>query len=271
VDYPLPKLQEAVPELRGLIPATNQDELPLVLTRVGHVAEDLLQKMPNLLSHEQVWRLEHDPIAMSHSEALRGGHPPQEFNYLILSHETGNNTRTLDEYRTDSRGRAVEPAAEDPRNPHSHGFAYTWVLFFPSNRSESRFRYLGKQQVNKHKTLVVAFAQIPDLVTSRAEVVFHGKWVPVSYQGIAWIEESNFRIVRLRTDLLAPVPSIHLQRLTARLQFGAMHVSGVASAVWVPQEVDVTSELEEHISSEVHRHSKYRLYAVTTKIVPTTR
>lgn len=268
VDYSLPKLHHAVSELHGLTPDPNQHQLPFLLTRVGQVAEDLFEKMPNLISREQVWQMEHDPAAMSHSEALHT-RPPREFNYLILSHETRSHSRTLDEYRSDPQDRPVE--AEDPRYPHSHGFAYAWVIFFPSNRSESRFRYLGQQKMDEHGTFVVAFAQNPDLVESPGEVVFQGRWIPVFYQGIAWIEKSTFRIVRLRTDLLVPMPSIQLQRLTAQLHFGDIHVSGAASTLWVPQEVDITSELKDHISSEIHRYSNYRLYAVTTRIVPTIR
>ena len=39
-------------------------------------------------------------------------------------------------------------------------------------------------------------------------------------QGIAWIDQSDFRIVRLRTDLLAPQPEIQVQRQTASILFG---------------------------------------------------
>lgn len=267
VDYSLPELQQAVPETHGLRPDPNQNQLAFVLTRVGEVTEGLLRKMPNLLSHEQVLQTQHDPHAFSHEEALQGRHV-QEFNYLILSHQTQSNERTLDEYRTDLQDRRIEPADENPGNPHNRGFTYAWVLFFPSNIPKSRFRYLGQQKIDKQETFVVAFAQNPDLVRSPGEVVFQGKWIPVFHQGIAWIDRSTFRIVRLRMDLLAPIPRIHLQRLTAELHFGDTRVSASGLRLWLPRKVEITSELYDQISSEIHLYSNYRLYTAQTKIVP---
>jgi len=53
-----------------------------------------------------------------------------------------------------------------------------------------------------HATVVLGFAQIPDKVKFPGEVTFLDASLPVLFQGIAWIDESDFRIVRLRTDLL---------------------------------------------------------------------
>jgi hypothetical protein len=54
LDYPLQNLLTAVPELRGLEPAENQDDLDSLLDKAGDVTEDLLGSMPNLISREEV-------------------------------------------------------------------------------------------------------------------------------------------------------------------------------------------------------------------------
>jgi VWFA-related protein len=287
VDYSLPELQKALPELRGLKPDLNQDQLPLLLAKVGQAVEALLRKMPSLLSHEQVkeaWDTADGMPAMPHMwKELDEGTPltfndkplkdvpPLEFDYLILFHEDPANARTtIEEYRTDPKGRAIQPGVEDSRKPQGLGFADAWMLFVPSELSQSRFHYLGEQQIDEHEVFVVAFAQDPRLVEVPAEVAFQGTLIPFFHQGIAWIDESTFRIVRLRTDLLYTIPSIQLQRLTAQLQFDDMHVSGMASPLWLPREVDITSKFKDQISNEIHRYSNYRLYAASSKIVPAT-
>src|SRR5260370_29411837 len=130
---------------------------------------------------------------------------------------------------------------------------------------QSRFRYVGRQKIDNHWTLVLAFAQNSGSVKSPGQVEFEGKRIPVFCQGVAWIEETTFRIVRLRTDLLASLPSVHLQRLTAELRFGAIHISRVDSVLWLPREVDTTVDLYRQISSEAHLYSDYRLYVLRTR------
>lgn len=54
LDYPLPDLLSAAPELQGLEPTGNQDELAFILDKAGKVTEDLLGSMPGLISREDV-------------------------------------------------------------------------------------------------------------------------------------------------------------------------------------------------------------------------
>ena len=106
-------------------------------------------------------------------------------------------------------------------------------------------------------------------LTAPGELRFQGRLLPLYYQGIAWIDESDFRIVRLRTDLLAPLPDAHLEKLTAEIHFGDAQVAQTASSLWLPRDVMVTSEVSGHVFQEQHRYSDYRAYVVESKILPT--
>lgn len=240
--------------------------------------------MPNLISHEEV--IQKQP-----------GRKPtrQRFDYLILSHRA-QDAVTLEEYRVDlnsslpvrsdasERGAVATSSSEtawsDLRHqsdeasariagapPLSQGFAYMWVHFYPSNRSESAFRYLGRQNIDRHNTYVVAFAQKPGAVRLPGELWFHERLIPILYQGVAWIDQADFRIVRLRTDLLSPIAGAELQRLTADIRFEETQVAGAASALWVPRDVIVTSDIQGRIFQDRHLYADYRLYGVQTKIV----
>jgi hypothetical protein len=59
------------------------------------------------------------------------------------------------------------------------------------------------------------------------------------FQGIACVDQSDFRIVRLRTDLLAPQPEISIQRQTANSLFGPASVPTLDFTLWLPQVVHV--------------------------------
>jgi len=281
VDLSLPQLLKSIPELQGLDPAKDQEELPALLDKVGATAEALFHKMPNLIAHEEVLQ-------------ARGNAKPtrQTFEYLILSHHTEKDV-TLDEYRVDlhtatqTSGDSYNPAAvisggvsladlerlnieANTHNkaalPLSQGFANGWVYFYPSNRSQAAFRYLGRQRVNGHNNFVIAFAQVPASVQSPGELRFEGQTLPIYYQGIAWVEESNFHIVHLRTDLLAPLPAVHLEKLTADIDFGETQVAQ-ADPVWLPQKVVINVGVSGEMFREEHLYSGYRTYVVKTRLI----
>jgi hypothetical protein len=277
------ELQGAVPELRGLKTAQDQQDLPGLLDKVGAKIVDLGRKIPNLICNEEV--LDTKPGAKA---------APQEYSYLILARR-GPQGVTLVEFRVDLKsgaklqsGDTGNPGAPadspsgleelahtseqvsarksgDP--PLSQGFTSMWVRFHPSNRSESTFRYLGQQQIDQHQTFVLAFAEKPGAVRVPGEVRVGGKSATVYYQGIAWVDASDFRIVRLRTDLLVPLFDLSLTQLTAEVEFASTQAAGFDSPLWLPREVMVTSQFGGRTFLDKHSYSKYRSFQVHAKIL----
>jgi hypothetical protein len=63
VDYPSRTLKTAVPTLNGLKYDANQDQLSSILTRLAKTIDDALVRLPNLVSHEEVYRGKQGPDA----------------------------------------------------------------------------------------------------------------------------------------------------------------------------------------------------------------
>ena len=125
--------------------------------------------------------------------------------------------------------------------PPSQGFVNEWLNLYPSNRMQAEFRYLGQEKLDRRQTLVVAFAQKPGLVRIPAVVTYHEKPYKTFRQGVVWVDATDFRIVRLRTDILSPPPGVPLRQLTADTQFAEVRVAEIASPLWLPRQVVVTS------------------------------
>jgi hypothetical protein len=85
---------------------------------------------------------------------------------------------------------------------------------------------------------------------------------------MAWVDPSDFRIMRLRTDLLFPLPEASLHRLTADVQFALTRIEQVPSPLSLPREVSVTSTVGGVTISEIHKYSNYHLFRAHSKIVP---
>ena len=267
LDYALPELEAAVPEIKGLTPSASQEELTSLLDHVGETCVDLVQRTPNVISDEEVITEQQTPLVIPHGDVIPRTTPAkperQSFEYLILSRQTPSGG-TLEEYRTDKDGRSV--TAE---SVFSHGFAAEWVILSTGNRSESRFRYLGQQEVDKHQTFVLAFAQIPGLVKFPAKFLLQpGTWVSLLLQGVVWINSSDFRIVRMREDLLAPRPDIYLEELTSKIRFDDVHIPGAEVSLWLPQDATIEWEFQGTVLQQRHLYSDYRLFAAKTRILP---
>jgi len=271
------ELQTAVPDLKGLKPASDQGELAGLLDKVGATTIDIARHTPNVISDENV------------TESVRGLPDVQHnYDYLVVNRVHGNvvdlneyrvDVKTGDRFQTDSimkddaaAWRDVERASQELSfqsggPPASRGFATSWVYFYPSNHAQAAFRYLGTEKLNGKHTLVLAFAQKPELVNLPAIFRYQGRVAPMFLQGVAWVDPSDFRILRLRTDLMAPIPEVSLHRLTADIEFAPTKVEDVESTLWLPREVAVTSECGGTTLHEVHKYSKYRLFRAKSKIV----
>ena len=280
---PIEQLQKTVRELRHLKAAPDQSQLVPLLNKMGAKTVEIAKKTPNLISHEAVV-----------SEQL-GSIRKHDYSFLVLQHLMGSDSAILDEYRIDlasgekyqteqieraeeATARAQEsdklelptqsatvPSSSGP--PRSQGFVNSWVHFYPPNRYQSDFRYLGEQKMDGHQTHVVSFAQKPGSLRVPATIEYANKTYPMYLQGIAWVDASDYRIVRLRTDILFPPPGVPLRQFTAETSFEEVLLAEVSTALWLPRQVVVTSNVDGLVSKESHMYSAYRLFRAKSKLI----
>ncbi|MGC1647654.1 MAG: hypothetical protein WA741_17680 [Candidatus Sulfotelmatobacter sp.] len=270
LDESIPGLKKTVRDLDGLRAAASQEPLRDLLPRAAASLSELLVNLPDLISSEAVtqseWAESQAPICIGMSGCVDPSpisQKSQQFSYIILAHLNGDHRVLLEEYRTTRDGKPIT-AGDEPR---FQGFASFWVIFSSSNLSESHFRYLGEQKENGRSTFVVAFAQIPGSVEHPPAIVTRNGSIPMLLQGIAWLDQTDLHLVRLRTDLLSPQPEIGYKEQTSDIQFGRARIHAVDLNVWVPETVHVKTATEGQIWEEQHHYSKFRLYKAKTKIV----
>jgi hypothetical protein len=99
------------------------------------------------------------------------------------------------------------------------------------------------------------------------EAQLKDKSVPIYYQDIAWVDTSDFRIVRLRSDLLSPATDLPLIQLTADVRSADTPVAGFSSPLWLPRHVAVTSQVSRRTFHDKHSYSNYRAFQVHAKIL----
>ncbi len=253
VDMTPADLATAVPELKHLKPAESQDMLPQILQRVGAAVGLFFDNFSDTACTEHVTATVHTQL---HTGVL---HYDKKYNYVAIS-QTGSEKWTLSEYRTDTNGEPVKPDAKS--GIVTFGFVALPVNFHPDYQADSRFRYLGREEMENQDTYVVAFAQRPKVARQPASVWFLDRKGVVFLQGMAWIDPVSFRIVRLRTDIQQPESNVGLQKETTQVLYSEVSFAQSGKTLWLPREVTVTGQLQEYIFHNLHRYSDYRLFNV---------
>jgi len=123
-------------------------------------------------------------------------HSDNKYNYVALA-QAGAVKGRLQEFRADAKGEPVQPDAQT--GIVTTGFVAMSVHFHPDYQPDSRFRYLGREAMEKQDTYVVAFAQRPKVARQVARAQFLDRSGFVFMQAVAWIDPVSFRILRLRT------------------------------------------------------------------------
>jgi hypothetical protein len=84
-------------------------------------------------------------------------------------------------------------------------------------------------------------------------------------KGRAWIAADSFQIVRLETDLVAPLPQIRLVADHASVEYGPVNFRARNVDMWLPQHAEFYYDWLGHRGHRVHRFQNYMLFSVTDK------
>jgi hypothetical protein len=79
------------------------------------------------------------------------------------------------------------------------------------------------------------------------------------------VDASTYQIRRLRTDLLRPLPLIHLNRQTTDISFKEVSFTDVKSDVWLPHQVAVTVDWNGRVYRNWHTYSDFKLFNVEAR------
>ena len=259
VDLPMTQLVERIPELKTLQPASDQQELPMILQNMGRSMDNFVRDIGDLIAHEDVTQQK----LTAHGK-VKAKERFQD-NYLILHH--GYEWGASAEYRMDDKGNRLGSIGLEMGYLVTSGHALSCISFSTVAQSQSRFRYLGEQKVDSRETYVLAFAQKPGVATFTTVMRGTGATeVDMLTQGILWVDKNGFQITRMRSDLLAPNKEIRLDQLTTEVTFGEVQLQDVPNPLWLPSHVEVYIEIGDQKFRNLHLFTNYRRYRVSAKM-----
>jgi VWFA-related protein len=258
-DLPLALLVDHIPELKTLQPAPDQQELPVILQKMGQSVDNFMREIGDLIAHEDVTQEK-----LNKKGGIQAKQRVQD-NYLILHH--GYEWGASAEYRMDDKGNRLGRLGLEKGYLVTAGHALSCISFATVAQAQSKFRYFGEEKIGSRETYVLGFAQKPGEVTFRTVMRgTGGAEADMLTQGILWVDKNNFQIIRMRSDLLAPQNEIGLDQLTTEVTFAEVQLQDVPNPLWLPSDVDVSMEIKKQKFHNVHHYTNYRRYRVSVKI-----
>ena len=142
------------------------------------------------------------------------------------------------------------------------GLVSTLMILHPEFQTQTTYRFPGSQSLAGQPTYVVGFAQKPERPSPLGRFVLAlGNVTPLYLQGIAWISP-DYRVMRLRTDLLHPISRISLTRETPEIDYRPYHFLSSPTTFLLPNRVTVSVEWGRKRLRNEHIFSKFQLFNV---------
>ena len=164
------------PFLRKLRPTGSQDQLPMVLERVGQTVTLLFHDFPRIACDEVVSEahpeqrdsLSPEGVLMRETSETT---ERQKLRYVVIPGPVGD-VPTFEEYRTDLKGNRLDASSLSGRFMLSSNYTSTCLYFSPADQRDNRFRHFGIQTIRERECHVVGFAQEPERVHRVARFQF---------------------------------------------------------------------------------------------------
>jgi len=249
------------PSLDKLRPGVLDDGLPLIMKRVGERAAATISDFRNIACDERVYSEWNVGSPIATWREMGPNEVAHHFLYVIISRQV-DDPRMFTEYRTDPKGKPVDLASLSDLPLITANFAASWAYFNASNQRESLFRYLGQESIQKHMCYVVGFAQKPEIARNLATFEFGKQSAVILVQGLAWIDETAFQIVKIETWLLAPRTDIGLASQDTTVNYDPVTITASNGALWLPSEVTVLVHYHNLFVRNTHQYSRFKQFAV---------
>ena len=201
--------------------------------------------------------------SLLHESINRYGMPAapekRKFNYVVSIQDIQHKYLNVEEYR-DNKGLP----ADFPGGVATNGLPALVLIFHPYNAGNFEVHCEGLARMSNGLAWQVHFRQRPDKPNTirKYRIGADGPSYSVSLKGRAWISADTFQIVKLQTDLIAPLPQIRLVADHTEIEYGPVKFKDGKVSMWLPQSADVYYDWRGRRIHRRHSFSQYLLFAV---------
>ncbi len=257
----------SIPLPSNWLPPDVDERVPPVEPDAACALDDVLQKagerirefVTNVDRFTATELLKHESI---NRWGLAAPAETRKFDYVVSVEEIRPGYLGVQEYR--SRHGSGEYF---PDGVATNGLPALVLIFHPYNRGSFEMKCEGLARWNGTLGWQVHFRQRSDRPnTIRSyRIGTNGPSYAVALRGRAWIAADSYQILRLETDLIAPLPEIRLATDRSIIEYGPVHFREGNVDMWLPQSAELYYDWRGRRSHRRHSFSNYLLFSVGDK------
>jgi tetratricopeptide (TPR) repeat protein len=182
-----------------------------------------------------------------------------QFDYIVSMDETRRGALSVEEYRE------RRAASKDfPEAVMTSGLPALVVIFHPYYASNYNLACEGLARWNGGLAWQVHFRQRKDKPNTIRSYRTgpEGQGYPVALTGRAWIAADSYQIVRLETNMVAPMPQIRLAAEHVNIEYAPVQFRKGTLEMWLPANVEVYYDWKGRRVHRQHKFSNYLLFSV---------
>jgi len=247
-----PDIDEKVPPVEPGIPCN----LDRILENSGRRVKEFVANVDRFAATEAVthqsinkWGLASRPMTL-------------QFDYVVSIKKNRLGMLNVEEYRDTHRS-----APQFPDGVTTTGLPALVLIFHPSNVENFQLTCEGLARSRGVEAWQIYFRQRADKpnIIRTYQIGAQGPTSAVALKGRVWIAADSFQIVRLETDLVAPLPQIRLVADHAAIEYGPVHFQSRNLEMWLPQIAEVFYDWRGRRSHRRHSFKNYMLFSVDDK------
>jgi hypothetical protein len=263
----LPELSLSKPDLPRWIPASTDDAIPVVEAGVSCPLQDVVdgaalrvkEFMKSVDRFTATETLEHQVV---NQWGIPTSDQRRSFSYVVAISEIRVGYLDVEEYRNGTQDLSVFPDGIATK-----GLPAMVLLFHPYYRDDYEFVCEGLGHWKNGSAWQLHFQQKPGK-RSRLRgfrIGTAGPVVPITLKGRAWVTKDSFQVVRIETDLAAPMPEIKLMAEHQDVEFGPVQFRNQKESMWLPMSADIYFDLKGRRIRRKNTFRDYLLFSVGDK------
>ena len=247
-----PDIDEKVPPVEPGAVCTLDE----VAKKAGQRIEEFVGNVDRFVATES---LKHETI---NKWGLASSPETRKFDYMVSIQKVKTGFFNVEEFRT-----VGSAFGEFPDGLETNGLPALVLIFHPNNVGSFEMNCEGLARWSGRIAWQVHFRQRADKPNTMRSyrMGFEGPSHPVALKGRAWIDAESYQIVRLETDLVAPLPEIRLVADRTAIEYGPVHFRERNVNMWLPSTAEVYFDWKGRRFHRRHSFSNYLLFAVDEK------
>lgn len=242
-------VDEAVPSVKD----DTTCPLAQVLQEAAERGTELVENLQRFTATEQIEYIEFGKDGKRHKSTS------ELFSYLAEITQNPYESFWVYEYRTAKR------QTDSPRIADT-GTAALALMFHPKLIGNFEIHCEGRTDIQGTAAWQLRFKEGTDPSKALSEFETKGgSKYRLRLKGRAWISADNFQVLRLQTDLQAPIQEINLQVHHSDIAYAPVEFAKHKFRVWLPESALLQVQYQGRRYQSVHTFSHFQLFQVDTE------